>query len=28
VPARLPQMLNPTDRTFFPLVANAFRGAA
>jgi hypothetical protein len=28
VPARLPQMLTPTDRMFFPLVADAFRGAA
>jgi hypothetical protein len=28
MPARLPQMLKPTDRTSFPLVANAFRGAA
>jgi hypothetical protein len=28
VPARLPQMLKPTNRTSFPLVANAFCGAA
>jgi hypothetical protein len=29
LPIRLPQMLEFTDRTFFPLgLANAFRGAA
>jgi hypothetical protein len=28
MPVRLPQMLKPTDRTSFPLVADAFRGAA
>jgi hypothetical protein len=29
LPLRLPQMLEPTDRTFFPPgFANAFRGAA
>jgi hypothetical protein len=28
VPVRLPRMLKPTDRTFFPPVASAFRGAA